>query len=83
MDYIMPRCNISLDHFDGVTDTELIKMISGMKKTTCSSDPFPTRLLLSHLHVSIPLLQHIVNLCFTMGGGVPSSCISSIWVTFD
>ena len=26
------------------------KHISGMNKTTCSSDPFPTRLLMSHLH---------------------------------
>ena len=36
-----------------------------MNKTTCSSDPFPTRLLMSHLHTIIPILQHIVNLCFS------------------
>ena len=41
--------------------------ISGMNKTTCSSDPFPTRLLMSHLHANIPILQHIVNLCLTTG----------------
>ena len=39
LDSIMPRCTTSLYHFDSVTDTELI--ISGMNKTTCSSDPFP------------------------------------------
>ena len=38
-----------------------------MNKTTCSSDPFPTRLLMSHLHAIVPILQHIVNLCLTTG----------------
>ena len=77
----MPRCTASLDHVDRVTDTKLIKIISGINKTTCSSDhfpiwssdPFPTcssdlfpiRLLMYHLHVIIPILQHIVNLCLT------------------
>ena len=46
-----------------------------MNKTTCSSDPFPTRLLMSHIHV--PILQHIVNLCLTTGD-FPISCKSSI-----
>ena len=58
----MPMCTTSVYHFDGVTDTE---NISGMNKTTCSSDPFPTRLLMTHLYAIIPNLQHIVNLCFT------------------
>ena len=44
-----------------------------MNKTTCSSDPFPTRLLMSHLYAIIPILQHIVNLCLTT-----ISCKSSI-----
>ena len=48
-----------------------------MNKTTCSSDPFPTRLLMSHLHAIVPILQHIVNLCLTMGN-FPISCKSSI-----
>ena len=34
-----------------------------MNKTTCSSDPFPTRLLIAHLQAIIPIIQHIVNLC--------------------
>ena len=37
----MPRCTTSLDNFDRVIDTELLKFISGMNKTTCSSDHFP------------------------------------------
>ena len=67
MDSIMPMCTTSLYHFDRVTDTEISKPISGMNKTTCISDPFPTRLLMSHLHAIIPILQHTVNLCLTMG----------------
>ena len=48
-----------------------------MNKTTCSSDPFPTWLLMSHLHAIIPIIQHIVNLCLTTGD-FPNSCKSSI-----
>ena len=43
----------------------------------CSSDPFPTRLLMSHIHAIVPILQHIVNLCLTTGD-FPISCKSSI-----
>ena len=48
-----------------------------MNKTTCSFDPFPTRLLMSHIHAIIPILQHIVNLCLTTGD-FPISYKSSI-----
>ena len=48
-----------------------------MNKATCSSDPFPTRLLMSHLHAIISIIQHIVNLCLTMGD-FTISCKSSI-----
>ena len=73
----MSMCPTGLYHFDPVTDTELFKIISCMNKTTCSSDPFPTRLLMSHLHAIVPILQHIVNLCLTTGD-FPISCKSSI-----
>ena len=53
------------------------KIISGMNNTTCSSDPLPTRLLMSHLYAIVPILQHIVNLCLTTGD-FPISCKSSI-----
>ena len=77
MDSIMPMCPTSLYHFDPVTDTELLKIISCMHKTTCSSDPFPTRLLMSHIHAIVPILQHIVNLCLATGD-FPISFKSSI-----
>ena len=77
MDSIMPICTTTLYHFDRVTDPELLKTISGMNTTTCSSDPFATRLLMSHLHAIVPILQHIVNLCLTTGD-FSISCKSSI-----
>ena len=76
MDSIMPICTNTLYHFDRVTDPELLKIISGMNKITCSYDPFPTRLLISHLAI-VPILQHIVNQCLTTGN-FPISCKSSI-----
>ena len=42
----MAICTTTLYHFDRVTDPELLQIISGMNKTTCSADPFPTRLLM-------------------------------------
>ena len=63
----MPICTTTLYHFDRVTGPKLLKIISGMNKTTCSSDTFPTRLLMPHLHAIVPILQHIVNLCLTTG----------------
>ena len=63
----MPICTTTLYYF----------IISGMSNTTCSSDPFPTRLLMSHLYAIVPILQHIVNLCLTMGD-FHISCKSSI-----
>ena len=77
----MPICTNTLYHFDRVTDPELLEIISGMNKTICSSDPFPTRLLMSHLHVIIPI-QHIVNLCLTTGD-FPISCKSSIVIPLN
>ena len=64
VDSIMPICTTTL-------------IISGMNNTTCGSDPFPTRLLMSHLYAIVPILQHIVNLCLTTGD-FPISCKSSI-----
>ena len=51
-----------------------------MNKTTCSSDPFPPRLLMSHIHATVPILQHIVNLCLTTGD-FRISCKSSIVIS--
>ena len=50
MNSIMSMCPTCLYYFDPVTDTELLKKNYCMNKTTCSSDPFPTILLMSHIH---------------------------------
>ena len=77
MDSIVPICTTILYHFDCVIDPELLKNISGKNKTIFSSDLFSTRLLMSHLHVIVPILQHIVNLFLTRWDS-PISCKSSI-----
>ena len=48
-----------------------------MHKTTFSSDPFPTKLLMNHLEAIIDTILHIVNLSLTTGV-FPTSCKSSI-----
>ena len=68
-------CPTGLYHFDHVTDTERLKIIS------CSSDPFPTIVLMSHIHAIVPIIQHIVNLCLTTGDFL-ISCKSSIVIPF-
>ena len=60
-----------------LSNRRYFNIISGMNNTTCSSDPFPTRLLMSHLYAIVPILQHIINLCLTTGD-FPISCKSSI-----
>ena len=42
----------------------LLKIISGMNKTTCSYDQFPTRLLMSHLYAIVPILIIIIIIIF-------------------
>ena len=77
MDSLMSMCPTGLFYFHPISDTQLFTIISCMNKTTCSSNPFPTRLLISYIHAIVPILQHIVNLCLTTGN-FPLSCKSSI-----
>ena len=46
MDSIMPYCTVLLESFTMITSEELINIVLIMNKTTCSSDPFPSKLLL-------------------------------------
>ena len=68
MNTIMPRCTVSLYHFDRVTYTELINIIL---VSTSNSDPPPPRLVRSHLHAIIPIPPQSVNIY----GEFPSYCI--------
>ena len=65
MDSIMPMCAILFDRFTMITSEELIKIVSVMNKTMCSSDPFPSKLLMSHLPTIIDTIMHIINLCLS------------------
>ena len=60
-----------------ITSEELIKIISVMNKTTCSSDPFPSKLLMSHLPTIIDTITHMINLCISTSV-FHSSCKSDI-----
>ena len=54
-----------------------MKIISVINKTTCVSDPFPTKLLMSHLPAIVDIILGIVNLCFE-SAVFPLSCKSSV-----
>ena len=77
MDSTLPAWTAILENLTLVTNEELSKIISCMNKTTCASDPFPTRLLMSHLPHIIDVLLHILNLCITTNV-FPLSCKSSV-----
>ena len=47
------------------------------KDGTCVLDPFPTKLLMSHLSSILDIILCIVNLCFS-SGVFPTPCKSSI-----
>ena len=63
MDSILPACTTIIENFTLVTTEELSKIISCMNTTTCASEPFPNRLLVSYLPIIIDVILHIVNLC--------------------
>ena len=65
MDSIMPYCIVFLESFTMITSEELIKIILVMNKTTCSSDHFTSKLLMSHLPTIIDTITHMINLCIS------------------
>ena len=77
IDSIMPNCDNIFDHFEQLTRDDLMKIISVMNKTTCVSDPFSTKLLMSHLPAIVDIILGIVNLCFE-SAVFPLSCKSSV-----
>ena len=60
-----------------ITSEELIKSVSVMNKTTCSSDPFPSKLFMSHLPTIIDTITQLINFCISTSV-LPSSCKSAI-----
>ena len=77
IDIIMPACTAVFDTFHLLSCDVLSSLISKLNKTTCVLDPFPTKLLMSHLFYIIDIILCIVNLCFS-SGVFPTACKSSI-----
>ena len=77
IDIIMPACTAVFDTFHPLSCDVLSSLISKLNKTTCVLDPFPTKLLMSHLFYIIDIILCIVNLCFS-SGVFPTACKSSI-----
>ena len=77
IDLIMPACTAVFDTFHPLFCDVLASLISKLNKTTCVLDPFPTKLLMSHLSYILDIILCIVNLCFS-SGGFPTRCKSSI-----
>ena len=73
----MPACTAVFDTFHPLSCDVLSSLISKLNKTTCVLDPFPTKLLMSHLFYIIDIILCIVNLCFS-SGVFPTACKSSI-----
>ena len=56
------------DTFHPLSYDVLSSIISKLNKTTCVVEPFPTKLLMSHLLSSIiNIVLRIVNFCFSSG----------------
>ena len=77
MDYIFPYCTVLFESFTMITSEELINIVSAMNKTTCSSDPFPSKFLMSHLPTIIDTITHMIHLCISTSV-FPSSSKSAI-----
>ena len=76
----MPTCANLLERFTMIMSEELIKIVSVINKTTCSSDPFPSKSLRSHLSTSIDTIMHIINLYLSTI--FHSSCKSAVVLPF-
>ena len=63
IDIIMPACTAVLDTLHPLSGDVLSSLICKLNKTTCVLDPFPTKLLISHLSSILDIIICIVNLC--------------------
>ena len=62
IDIIMPVCTVVFDTFHPLSCDVLSSIIHTLNRTTCVLDPFPTKLLMSHLSSIINIILRIVNL---------------------
>ena len=73
----MPVCTAVFDTFQPLSCDVLASVIHKLNRTTRGLDPFPTKLLMSHLSSIINMILRIVNRCFS-SGDFPASCKSAI-----
>ena len=59
----MSVCTAVFDTFQPLSCDFLASIIHKLNRTACGLDPFPTKLLMSHLSSIINVILHIVNLC--------------------
>ena len=57
----MPVCTAVFDTFQPLSCDVLARIIHKLNRTTCGLDPFPTKLLMSHLSSIINIILRIVN----------------------
>ena len=80
IDSILPHCTTIFDHFVSLTSVEIMKIFSIMNKTTCVSDPFPTKLLIFHVSSIWCNSTHCKSVSYIRSGVFPLSCKSSVIV---
>ena len=73
----MHVCTAVFDTFQPLSCDVLASIIHKLNRNTCGLDPFPTKLLMTHLSSIINIIICIVNLCF-LSGDFPASCKSAI-----
>ena len=54
-------------NFTPTTVSEVQELLSIMNQTTCSLDPFNTKIFIHHFKQYINVFFHIINLCFSSG----------------
>ena len=63
IDTIMPVCTAVFDTFQPLFCDVLVSIIHKLNRTTCGLDPFPTKLLMSHLSSFILYYQYYSTYC--------------------
>ena len=77
IDIIMLIYPAVFDTFQQLSCDVLASIIHKLNRTTCGLDPFPTKLVISHLSSIINIILRIANLCFS-SGDFPAPCKSEI-----
>ena len=70
-------CIAVFDAFQALSCDILSRGIHKWNKTTCGLDPFPIKLLMSHLPSISNIILRVVNLCLS-SGVFPASCKSAV-----